>query len=189
MVPPQPGKDVFLFLFFSKSVPLCRSNLFTRSCNSVNSGVLRELYSQEFVLRCSLPEKEIITKSKKLSECKQNSMHNVYLDLLSANFAKLSLSKSKMHCICQVTFQSSGFDVTFKFRCNFLLQFTLVNRKMGEILRKLLFTHLFCSKTTTTLIIIDKLIRHYLNVQQFCKETSNFQKCTPFLPYFIQHSL
>ena len=45
MVSPQSGKDVFLFLFlFPKSVPLCRSNLFTKGCNSVNSGVLGEFH-------------------------------------------------------------------------------------------------------------------------------------------------
>ena len=34
----------FCLFCFSKSVPLCRSNLFTRGCNSVNSGVLREFH-------------------------------------------------------------------------------------------------------------------------------------------------
>ena len=34
----------FCFCFFSKSVPLCRSNLFTRGCNSDNSGVLRQFH-------------------------------------------------------------------------------------------------------------------------------------------------
>ena len=37
-------RNEFLFLFFSKSVPLCRSNLFTRGCNSDNSGVLRQFH-------------------------------------------------------------------------------------------------------------------------------------------------
>ena len=34
----------FCLFCFSKSVPLCRSNLFTKGCNSVNSGVLREFH-------------------------------------------------------------------------------------------------------------------------------------------------